>query len=94
MGIIDKIIWCGIGIIVVAIIVFALWMCFCIARREDEIAEKRWKEYNERGDSMSDRSRTREEYIKRHADQYQNGDTERAKEDAIVKEVLPTLEME
>ena len=44
--------------------------------------------------SMSDRSRTREEYIKRHADQHHNGDTERAKEDSIVKEVLPTLEME
>lgn len=43
---------------------------------------------------MSERSRTREEYIQRHADQYRNGDTKRAKEDAIVKEVLPTLEME
>lgn len=43
---------------------------------------------------MSDRNRTPEEYIKRHADQYHNGDIERAKEDAIVKEVLSTLEVE
>lgn len=43
---------------------------------------------------MSDRSRTKEEYIQRHADQHHNCDTERAKKDAIVKEVLPTLEME
>lgn len=43
---------------------------------------------------MSDRTRTPEEYIQRHADTYHNGDTERAKEDAIVKEVLPTLKVE
>ena len=43
---------------------------------------------------MSDRSRTKSEYIERHAAQYHNGDTERAKEDAIVKAVLPTLEKE
>lgn len=40
---------------------------------------------------MSDRTRTPEEFIQRYADTYHNGDTERAKEDAIVKEVLPTL---
>ena len=43
---------------------------------------------------MSERNRTKEEYIQRHAEQHHNGDTERAKEDAIVKEVLPTLEEE
>ena len=43
---------------------------------------------------MSDRNRTPEEYIKRHAGTYHNGDAERAKEDAIVKEVLPTLKVE
>lgn len=43
---------------------------------------------------MSERNRTPEEYIERHAIQYHDGDTERAKEDEIVKEVLPTLEME
>ena len=43
---------------------------------------------------MSDPHRTAEEYIQRHADTYHNGDTERAKEDAIVKEVLPTLKVE
>lgn len=43
---------------------------------------------------MSNCSRTKEEYIQRHADTYHNGDTERAKEDAIVKEVLSTLEVE
>lgn len=43
---------------------------------------------------MSDRNRTPEEYIQRHADQYYNGDIEQAKEDEIVKEVLPTLEKE
>ena len=37
---------------------------------------------------MSDPHRTVEEYIQRHADTYHNGDTERAKEDAIVKEVV------
>lgn len=37
---------------------------------------------------MSDQVRTVEEYIQRHADTYHNGDTERAKEDAIVKEVV------
>lgn len=43
---------------------------------------------------MSDTNRTIEEYIQRHADQYHNGNTERAKEDAIVREVIPTLEVE
>ena len=43
---------------------------------------------------MSDQVRTAEEYIQRHADTYHNGDIERAKEDAIVKAVLPTLEVE
>ena len=43
---------------------------------------------------MSDRTRTPEEYTQRHADQYHDGDTEKAKEDAILKEVLPTLEKE
>ena len=43
---------------------------------------------------MSERNRTKEEYIQRHADQYHDGDVEQAKEDAIVKEVLPTLEEE
>lgn len=43
---------------------------------------------------MSDQVRTAEEYIQRHAIQYHNGDVERAKQDAIVKEVLPTLEVE
>lgn len=43
---------------------------------------------------MSDRTRTPEEYIQRHVDQYHNGDIERAKEDAIVREVIPTLEVE
>ena len=37
---------------------------------------------------MSDQVRTAEEYIQRHADTYHNGDIERAKEDAIVKEVV------
>ena len=62
----------------------------CISAR---LLDERAKQQNE-VIKMSDRSRTKEEYIQRHADQYHNGDTERAKEDAIVKEVLPTLEME
>ena len=37
---------------------------------------------------MSDRTRTPEEYIKRHADTYHNGDTERAKQDAIAQAVI------
>ena len=37
---------------------------------------------------MSDCNRTIEEYITRHARQYHNGDTERAKQDAIVKAVI------
>ena len=37
---------------------------------------------------MSDQIRTVEEYIQRHARQYHNGDTERAKQDAIVKAVI------
>ena len=41
---------------------------------------------------MSDRNRTSEEYIQRHADQYHNGDVERAKQDAIVKAVLEEKE--
>ena len=41
---------------------------------------------------MSDRSRTKEEYIERHAAQYHNGDTEKAKKDGIVKEVIKSLE--
>lgn len=43
---------------------------------------------------MSEQHRTPEEYAKRHAEQYHDGDVERAKEDAIVKAVLPTLEKE
>ena len=43
---------------------------------------------------MSNRNRTIEEYIQRHADQYHNGDIERAREDAIVKEAEKTLEKE
>lgn len=37
---------------------------------------------------MSDQVRTVEEYIARHARQYHNGDTERAKQDAIVQAVI------
>lgn len=37
---------------------------------------------------MSDQVRTVEEYIQRHADTYHNGDTERAKQDAIVQAVI------
>ena len=37
---------------------------------------------------MSDQVRTVEEYIERHARQYHNGDTERAKQDAIVQAVI------
>lgn len=43
---------------------------------------------------MSDRKRTPDEYIKRHADMYYDGDTEKAKEDAVVKEVIRELETE
>lgn len=43
---------------------------------------------------MSDPTRTPEEYIQRHADQYHNGDVERAKQDAIVKAVLEEKEKE
>ena len=42
---------------------------------------------------MSDRNRTPEEYIKRYA-RDNHISTEEAKEHAIVKEVLPTLEVE
>ena len=37
---------------------------------------------------MSDRERTPEEYIERHARNYCNGDIEAAKEHAIVKAVV------
>ena len=37
---------------------------------------------------MSDRERTPEEYIERHAHDYCNGDIEAAKEHAIVKAVV------
>lgn len=37
---------------------------------------------------MSDPTRTPEEYIQHYADDYCNGDTETAKEHAIVKEVV------
>ena len=43
---------------------------------------------------MCDRTRTPAEYIQCYADTYHNGDTERAKQDAIVREVIPTLEVE
>lgn len=42
---------------------------------------------------MSDRNRTPEEYIQRYA-RDNHISTEEAKEHAIVKEVLPTLEVE
>ena len=41
---------------------------------------------------MSDRSRTLEEFIHRHAIQYCDGDIEEAKTHAIVKEVCKELE--
>ena len=37
---------------------------------------------------MSDANRTIEEYIQRHANQYHNGETERAKQDAIAQAVI------
>jgi hypothetical protein len=37
---------------------------------------------------MSDQVRTVEEYITRHVRQYHNGDSERAKQDAIIKAVI------
>lgn len=43
---------------------------------------------------MSDRNRTQEEYIQRHADQYHNGDIEEARQHAIVKEAAKDLEKE
>ena len=43
---------------------------------------------------MSDQIRTVEEYISRHANQYHNGDTERAKQDAIVKAVIEEKQSE
>ncbi len=41
---------------------------------------------------MSDRERTPQEYIQRHADMYCNGDVEMAAGQAIVKEVVKSLE--
>ena len=43
---------------------------------------------------MSDRERTPEEYIKRYANQYCNGNIEVAKTHAIVKETIKELEKE
>ena len=41
---------------------------------------------------MSEEKRTKEEYIERFANDWCNGDKEKAKEQAIVKEVIKTLE--
>ena len=40
---------------------------------------------------MSDRSRTKQEYLERYAKTYCNGDTEEAKKHEIVKEVMKGL---
>ena len=44
--------------------------------------------------TMSDPTRTPEEYIQRHANQYCNGDTSAAVNHAIVKEVIKEKEKE
>ena len=65
-----------------------------VRKRTENQSQEGNNNSKERVIKMSDRNRTPEEYIKRHADQYHNGDIERAKKDAIVKEVLSTLEVE
>ena len=86
MDIMDLMLW----IVLAGFFGFVVYILCGFARMLDERSKKQQNEVI----MMSDRSRTDKEYVRRHADQYHNGDTERAKEDEIVKEVLPTLEME
>lgn len=75
---IDNMIFAFLGAIVGAFI-FMLIISVCVIQERDD-------------EGMSDNYRTKEEYIKRHASDYCNGDTEEAKEHAIVKEVLKEKE--
>ena len=86
MDIRDAMLW----IVLAGFFGFVMYLLCRFARMLDERSKKQRNEVKQ----MSDRSRTAKEYVQRHADQYHNGDTERAKEDVIVKEVLPTLEVE
>ena len=43
---------------------------------------------------MSEQNRSKEEYIQRYADNYCDGDVERAKKHAIVREVIREMEGE
>ena len=80
----DIILWGSI----LLVFYFFVWAVCVIAGKEDDATEEYWKEYW----NMSDNNRTKEEYLERFARDYCDGDIEKAKENAIVKEVLDKLE--
>ena len=86
MDIRDLILW----IVFAGFFGFVMYLLCRFNRFLDNMEEKQRNEVIK----VSDRNRTQKEYIQRHAAQHHNGGTERAKKDAIVKDVLPTLEME
>lgn len=92
MDIRDMAIWIAIFIVAMIPIGMALWALVAFARRIYKQGKSRWKEWEE-WDKMSECNMTQEGYIERYA-RDNHISTEEAKEHAIVKEVLPTLEME